>query len=173
MTISQWISAYFEKKHINEETIKPAKDFLLLWNLFEYIYYDSTHRLSPTKLLQLAEIAIQYIDFKNYESFFTFFKKRYIERGETNQKFEGLYFERENDEMLVRNTLINPSTNLEKLKALLLITYRFRNNLFHGRKEPVSINLYERPFKELNSFLMRFIEDTGKNDKVNNKRFSG
>lgn len=64
----------------------------------------------------------------------------------------------------------NNPTKCDKTKTVFLIIHRFRNNLFHGRKTPKTLNIYVQPFKEINKFLIHFIETTDDNNLINKQR---
>jgi len=57
--------------------------------------------------------------------------------------------------LLVKNVMNNENSILEeKAEALLYITYRIRNNLFHGEKDPRKIKYQDITFKLANKFLL-------------------
>ncbi len=45
------------------------------------------------------------------------------------------------------------------IKALILIIYRYRNNLFHGEKEIASLPNQQENFDYANNFLMTCLEE--------------
>lgn len=178
--VISWLNTYLVNKKINAKSVEHVMYFSLLWNLFEHTYYTKTNKLDPNALIDLAEVSINNLDSDEVEKYYNHFKKRYIGADSlSNSKFNKL--------LLCKTSKSNTLSNYEfcksiienefaekedKLKCLFLIIHRFRNNLFHGNKETLRLNLYEREFKVINKFLMHFIEQTGKNEIINNKRFS-
>ena len=89
---------------------------------------------------------------------FMFFKNRYITYGKINKQFDDLFKNKDSDdEKSLKTILLNSyKCNItEKLKANLIIAYRFRNNIFHGNKNICELN----KFNDCYLILIEFLHD--------------
>ena len=178
--VIDWLKHYFNKPNLKEKELKPILHFSLLWNLFEHTYFenDKDRRLNPKSLINLSDISFQTSKDGELDDLFNFFKKRYLSDNgvKTNRYFDDLILDKKNGSPnnydLCRDILLKSDpTKQEKLKIIFLIVHRFRNNLFHGRKYPETLNIYEKPFMKINTFLIHFIDTTAKNENINSTRF--
>ena len=174
--VIEWLKQYFSKPNLDENSLKPVLHFSLLWNLFEHTYFTDDKHLNPKRLLDLSSISLNNISDETIETTFFFFKDRYFPNNTKDNRFDTLQL----DTRIFNGisnfvfceaafTNANPSKE-EKVKSIFLVVHRFRNNLFHGRKNPSTLNIYEEPFIVINKFLLNFIENTAENDHINNNR---
>jgi hypothetical protein len=145
----EWINNRFGT-NFSENDLSSIKDFSLLWNVFENIVCDnncSVNRLSE----RLNPINF---DLAEFEDSLNYFKNRYTNDGETNNRFNHLNF-RDNDRReLVADVLIGNNKNTsDTVLALTIIVYRFRNNLFHGLKQMEFIDQQKENFDNANLIL--------------------
>lgn len=173
--VIEWLRQYFKMPDLDEKDIKPVLHFSLLWNLFEYTYFDKKNRLNTNELLEISKISSVVIEDYCITNIFNYFSKRYLSNKKTNEKFEklGLRKSQINDYQLCSLILLkeNPSKT-EKLQSIFLIVYRYRNNLFHGMKNPKQLNLYKDQFDVINQFLTFFIDQTSNNNTISKSRFN-
>lgn len=167
--VIEWLGEYFEKPNLNEKLLKPVLHFSLLWNLFEHNYFTDEKRLDPKSLLELCADSFENVEDEKLDYIFDYFKKRYFLNNTLDNKFLTLKLSElskdrnpSNFEFCQTTLKSDNSLKVEKLKTVFLIIHRFRNNLFHGRKNPETLNIYEQPFKEINKFLIHFIEKNQK-----------
>jgi hypothetical protein len=94
-----------------------------------------------------------------FRFYLTCFQKRYLEDGEPNHKFDSLSLERGGDKQLVANVLQGKSTDAaDVVKALLLVVYRLRNNMFHGEKYVFTLPPQDENFGVVNGVLATFLD---------------
>lgn len=156
---------------MDRKRLNSLMSFSLMWNVFENNYFDDSNRLNPEGLLELATLSNKYIIAEEYLSFIHHFKNRYIDDKENGKtRFNNLQL-RNKDESFVFQTLTNCSPPNHLLPTLFLISHRFRNNLFHGVKEPLTLHVYEKQFRTINKFLAKYIDDTINNSTLNKDRF--
>lgn len=175
--VIDWLKHYFNKPHMDEKSLRPVLHFSLLWNLFEHTYFTDDRHLNPKRLINLSSTSFNFLRDENLDTIFNFFKNRYFPNNQINNRFTTLQLDRRvfngqpSNYDFCQNilTVITPSKEA-KTKCIFLIIHRFRNNLFHGRKNPKTLNIYEQPFKEINKFLVNFIETTADNDTINKNR---
>lgn len=141
---------------------KALVNLVLLFNSFE----------SKTKWYRYIEKfdleKIYYLEIFNY------FKRRYVTDNKINEKFNGLfrdsYFspdnldendnESRNKKRVIECLLGNNNQDKEKLATCLIIAYRFRNNIFHGKKHICELENYLGCYKVIielfNNILIHF-----------------
>jgi hypothetical protein len=155
-----WLKKHNQTTRLNKKRLNSLMTFTLMWNLFEFNYFNEENRLTPTSLKRLALSMREAIIPDKYLKFIQHFRNRYIEDIEEGKnKFDNLQLNNI-DKDFVFTTLINCSPKENIITALFLISHRFRNNLFHGRKEPITLHLYDQQFNIINEFLSTFIDDT-------------
>ncbi len=170
LEVIQWLNDYFDNTtNFSREEINVVTDFSLLWNLFESKLAERANngeRLS-VNYIRLSAIATQVSNESNhlrqqnfYESFLHYFRERYVAANNTtNDLFEGLRIRQPDIKNKVRKVLIAEEQAHEKvIESILIIIYRFRNNLFHGEKDLHNIHSQYENFKIANAFLMKVIE---------------
>lgn len=133
--------------------------FSLLWSLFEAqalgtqgnaaSIIAATRRWADRGLLTAAAL----------EPALTCFRNRYYAGGAFTHHFEHLHLRQIDHPELVKRVLKADDVDLaETAAALLIIIYRFRNNLLHGAKWAYEIRGQFENFTHANAVLMRAIE---------------
>lgn len=162
--VLQWLNGYYDNTtNFTRDEMNVVTDFSLLWNLFESKLSERRRNgdrlsLNYNRLDTIASIIARkanHIHQQNfYEPFIAYFKERYIANNATNQLFDGLRIHRQDIKNLVRDVLLEIEQRQEKvIESLLIIIYRFRNNLFHGEKELHNIHTQYDNFRQANCFL--------------------
>lgn len=175
--VIDWLKIYFDKPQLDEQELKPVLHFSLLWNLFEHTYFTDDRNLNPKRLLNLSDLSYNNLSDDCLNTTFNFFKDRYFPNNQIDNRFNTLRIdtnernEQPSNYVICQSTFTaeNP-TKSNKAKSVFLVIHRFRNNLFHGRKNPETLSIYEQPFKAINKFLINFIETTADNNLINNQR---
>lgn len=133
--------------------------FSLLWSLFEARALN-THGNARAILALARRWADQ--DLLADDSFnpeLAYFRNRYYAEGQFTYHFAQLHLRPADQLGLVKSFLKNEPADLaETAAALLIIVYRFRNNLFHGPKWVYQIRGQFENFTHANSLLMKAIE---------------
>lgn len=175
--VIDWLKQYFNKPTLDEKSLKPVLHFSLLWNLFEHTYFTDDRPLTPQRLLKLSDISFNNFTKEEIDTTFEFFKDRYFPNNSPDSRFATLQLDSNarngqtsNKDFCTATLTASNATKQDKTKTIFLIVYRFRNNLFHGRKNPETLNIYEHPFKEINKFLIHYIGTTAETDTINNNR---
>lgn len=117
--------------------LQAVEDFSLLWSVFENQVCGT--QASPSALVaipkQLARLGR--LDMYPFREALGYFQKRYAHEGSVTHHFEGLRLPagRPKDAALVKAVVLGENQDPEDVLAgMLLIVYRYRNNLFHGAK---------------------------------------
>ena len=88
-----------------------------------------------------------------------YFRDRYFADGEFTYHFTHLHLRRSDAPALVKKVLAGEATEPEEISAaVLIIVYRFRNNLFHGVKWSYELQGQLENFTHANAALMQAIE---------------
>lgn len=140
---------------MNDPALAAVKDFSLVWNVFEDRVCENNFNIATVE----QRIAERDFNTASFADYLQYFKNRYIHEVETNERFELLYFRSHDRREFVRQVLLGELTEIRDiLLAIVIIVYRFRNNLFHGLKDIQVIDQQHTNFETANSFLMTFLD---------------
>lgn len=152
----QWINEKFHSNLTNDD-LNSVNDFLLLWSIFEKQACNNQGNIDC--ILRFVENNYERMDYDVINPIFHYFSNRYIQNGQITHRFQYLRLPNDRLHDFVSGTLMSQeSTNLDKLKACLLIVFRFRNNLFHGEKNILTINNQIDNFSNSNELIKHLIE---------------
>jgi hypothetical protein len=155
-----WINNYYGVS-LDEEELRPILFFSLLWNVFESVACNSNANIQT--IVKKVNEEHQRLPFNqgNYSESLDYFRSRYIKDGQPTASFRSFSFERNEDwKSRVANVLISNRTETSELiTALLVIVYRYRNNLFHGVKDIPTIEGQKTNFENANKVLKQFLTD--------------
>ena len=159
---TRWLEQYSDQRNHykvaldKDPVVKEIRNFLLLWNLYENLclncagkvqsIWKNTGNLSP--------------DMKDTDSFYSFIKDRYSDP----KLFERLNFKHD-DRRLDRyctsfsdrvSAILNSDdpTLEDKNTVCRMVAWRYRNNLFHGKKSLASFWTQQDIFLEVNAYLV-------------------
>ncbi|MGA2623765.1 MAG: hypothetical protein ABSF91_07930 [Bacteroidota bacterium] len=160
----KWINRYFDKKEsLKSDKIRNVTNFVLMWNIFEDLTCSRKASVESIRALidSLSKMnALGSSD--SYEEYLSYFRRRYLTNGGTNDLFDKLHFRKNEGEekRLVESVLLEAGqpTPEDTVKALMLVVYRFRNNLFHGEKDISKIELQNENFMKANMLLAHILE---------------
>lgn len=153
--MTDWINQRFGT-NFTENDLLNVKNFSLIWNVFEST--ACANHFSINRIEQ--EIGNRNIDVNNFTDNIAYFKNRYVTNGALNGRFAHLNFRPNDRQALVEDVLleINTSPN-DIILAIVIIVYRYRNNLFHGVKNIQQIDGQNENFQNANTFLTRLIDN--------------
>jgi hypothetical protein len=111
-------------------------DFSIIWSVFEAAALSG--KGSVRSIIEFIDLKHELIiDFTPIKPSLNYFQDRYVNKGVISSRFGDLNFRGNDRGELVEDVLIGKNDDaLEKIKALLVIIFRLRNNLFHGLKWP-------------------------------------
>jgi len=124
-----------EAPQLRPATLKVVSGFTFLCNLFEGVACNG--HVSVPSLGQVAErmASSPALATDNVEHCLSFYRFRYLNGDQMQERFYGLNFRQNDRQELVEAVLRGAESGLDaKLHALLIIAYRIRNNMFHGLK---------------------------------------
>ena len=137
----EWLRGHIiHADRLDDLTWDAVSGFTVLWNVFESAHCKRW--VSVAAIERLADrLGPHFVLPENLLIARHFWLDRYVIAGETNHLFEGLHLDRNKREDFVRRVLLNANAPSDDwFKALLLIVYRLRNNLFHGEKGIPDLN---------------------------------
>lgn len=133
--------------------------FSLRWSLFEAKALNT--RGNAASILAAASRWAEHglLTDQTFEPALSYFRNRYYRDGEFTYHFEHLHLRAADRQELVEAVLKKEDGDLmDVAAALLIIVYRYRNNLFHGLKWAYEIRDQYENFTHAYSVLMRAIE---------------
>jgi hypothetical protein len=154
--LRQFVPGYAE---LGDAERIAISNFTLLWSAVEGRVLKTN--ASPTSLLALASLLAQQgrLSERPFEDSVAFFRDRYFRDGEFTYRFAQLSFRARDRQALVEAVLCGREAELEHVVgALLLITYRLRNNLFHGVKWAYGIQGQQENFEHASAVLMNVLQ---------------
>lgn len=168
-----WIAANIrDGEKISKESYQCIADFCVMWALFEGTELHGIE-VAVDELQKVAQRTKANIQDKGIEVALCFWKQRYVCDGEINEKFDNLNLIHQPHKVLVSQVLLETEIDREKIiHALLIITYRIRNNLFHGNKDITQIRHQNANLDTASNFLKNILLASGRyiylNKTVNN-----
>lgn len=146
------ISIFLNQKlwtNLKEEELDSIKDFVLIWSVFEDKCFNTRFRIDKLDWF----LQDKSLDFECFMEYLLYFRKRYIKDGSFTDKYQ-LHFRSQDNEILVQDVLLWNTSDPKKLIAwMLIIVYRFRNNLFHWLKEFWKLDSQRENFIIANNLL--------------------
>jgi hypothetical protein len=150
----EWVNNKYQS-NLTEEGLQEIRDFTLLWNILENKVFD-TH-FSISRLQQF--IVAKGLQLGAFDELLTYFRNRYCLNGQINERYAYLNFRENDKEPLVRRVLLGgESTDHEKILAIGIVVYRYRNNLFHGEKDFAQLDGQTDNFRNANKFIMILLD---------------
>ncbi|MCT9000545.1 hypothetical protein [Chelativorans intermedius] len=132
--------------------------FSIVWSVFEARAL-STNANATAIVRFVDENAASFGSAEPFGDALAYFRQRYVSDGQTNHKFESLHFRQNDRRELVEAVLLeHEATPTEIVKALLIIVFRLRNNLFHGLKWAYEMRDQQRNFENAIAVLTRVLD---------------
>ncbi len=164
--VKKWLARYFDTSITNIENVletKLATAYLLVWPIFEQKLFDGEFksRNIDSKSHELAK----YYDDLEIDNVSKMFHERYKDK----QYLKHLFYKKdENIKEKMRNLILREFPDLsneDKMYLLLCVTYRYRNNIFHGNKGVLSWKNYKEQIDGCLKFMMNLIDSVKINFK--------
>ena len=154
-----WINKFLSpESDIAAHQIQSVLYFSLLWNLFEGQVCETEADIPKIKRAVQTLQRNGNLRIAEYDDCREYFIRRYVENGNVSPLFDQLNLRTQN-KSLVRDMLEGRETReCEVLQALLLIAYRYRNNLFHGVKSLPDLPSQNSNFQNANRLIMIFMD---------------
>jgi len=137
-------------------------NFTFLWSLFEAKVMGKFARADLICAKVDAWRDAGTLDADQYSVELAYFRQRYYANGSLTHHFPHLHL-RPADQFHVVQLVLDGSNNdpRDRLLTVLMIVWRFRNNLFHGEKWAYELQGQLSNFTHANAVLMRLLERHG------------
>jgi len=160
---AQWLVARAPGfRALREEEHAAIVNFTFLWSLFEAQVLNNFARadLICMKADQWRDAGT--LDADQYDVELAYFQRRYFANGVFTRHFAHLRL-RDADQLDLVGSVLNGSNNdpRDRLLTVLMVVWRFRNNLFHGEKWAYHLQDQLSNFTHANAVLMRLLERHG------------
>ena len=157
--VKTWVKEYFGLS-VNDKSLDNTNnslEFIWVWSIFEHKYLKDS-RTNKSYNDQLVDISQIFPKSRiDIDSIYGFLHNRYFQKGKTTKFFGNLNFDDKWKKQIKEILKKKEPSPEEKLKLILLILYKFRCNLFHGKKDPLLWKNFNDIFYYLNSFLANFL----------------
>ena len=149
---------------LDDDIYSECANFLFYTSWFEELVFTNKkkERQCPENLkkisIDLTDATQEFrIDLNQFDSYGDHFSQRYLNSDNSvRHAFNQLRIPKEFEDE-IKSSLIAYKDNRERNSCLLwtylMITYRFRNNMFHGAKGLISLSNYLREFRMINQFM--------------------
>jgi len=134
MTFDQWFAEYLDQDRLQVERLlrdRTATRFLIAWSLFESRCFEGSIKIG--KLSNFAEYIKENGDFRR--DAFLEAGRHFHSRYQIKSHYRNLMYKQRSREMEeILSKQFDTLTDYQLIFMLLLVVYRFRNNIFHGNK---------------------------------------
>ena len=160
MNQEKWVEQNFCSK-LSKETMKMLFNFQVIWHIFEKEVFNTNFQKS--EINQLSILLSKKIDENDLEKIInnisSYFLYRYGEKNHINCSFSTFNFYEKDIKYDEYINCFSSSNSSDKVKVLLWISYRVRNNWFHGIKCIEELDNQKLLFSTINSFLILCIDN--------------
>jgi hypothetical protein len=140
---------------LSYEERTAIQQFALLWSLFEGRTLRSEGSARQIMAVIHDGVSTGRIRIEPYEDCLEYFRNRYYEAGNFTHYYQQLKLRGNDNAPLVRAVLCRDNNDAaDCISAILIVIYRFRNNLFHGQKWEYELAGQLANFKHANGVLM-------------------
>lgn len=165
----EWLGSVFPNGKFDLKELSPIFGFSLLWNLFERVQCNELGRNFEAKdLVKIGLKDFDKVSENTLSNTFSHFVERYVlDKDKGAERLRKLGLQKYGNSVKPFNQtvedFVKTALNLEqeelskKMTILLLVVYRFRNNLFHGSKNTVMLNKFAVEFTVINIFLREYL----------------
>jgi hypothetical protein len=159
----QWLLARAPGFQVLPEDDRAAIfNFTFLWSLFEAQVMGNFARADRilAKVDEWREADM--LDADQYDGELAYFRQRYFANGEFTHHFDHLHLRPADQPDILQSVLDGRNNDArDRLLTVLIIVWRFRNNLFHGEKWAYQLQGQLPNFTHANAVLMRLLERHG------------
>ncbi len=152
-----WISGFLKTTEKEAQKLldnELARYFLIVWSIYEAKCFDGFVKIE--KMKQFVDKIEKSIDPKSIDNDSEYFHKRYRDKD----KYRNLIYKEKYDSEKFRKIIDKEYSDLtinEKIYLLAFVTYRYRNNIFHGSKGLESWLTFDEQIKKCIQILQVFI----------------
>ncbi len=147
---------------LSTEELSAISDFSLLWSLLEARILNSDGSARAICDVVDAWTTAGTLDASLLDPELSYFRQRYFANGAVTDHYEHLGLPKNDLGAMVR-AVIDGSNNdpRDRVAAVLIIVFRYRNNLFHGVKWQYKLGDQLGNFTTANAVLMKVLDGHG------------
>jgi hypothetical protein len=155
-----WLEANAQGfRDLSKEERSAVLHFTFLWSLFEGQNLNSYGTAEGIDKFVKARAKKSNLKINEFSTHLHYFRNRYVKNGKFTHHFERLEFRRHDKRNLVESVLIGKTNDLEAvITAMLIIVFRYRNNLHHGLKWAYGLQGQLDNFRIANDLLITVID---------------
>lgn len=163
MPVLEWLRSKapsFARLTADEQ--RAIADFSLLWSLFEsqLLNTAASARTICDTVQEWHDAGT--LDAVPFDPELTYFQQRYYSNSRFTHYFDALLLRGHDREDLIRGVIdSNDNDPRHRMATVLLIVFRYRNNLFHGVKWQYELAGQLDNFVAANAVLMKVLEQHG------------
>lgn len=155
-----WLNRYAPGfQALSPEEREAITQFSFLWTMFEGRVLST--RASANAIVEASQqwASNGLLTADTFGQEIAYLRDRYVEDGKFTYHFNHLHLRRNDAPALVEEVLVGEASEPEEIAAaVLIIVYRFRNNLFHGVKWSYELQGQLENFTHASVALMKAIE---------------
>lgn len=145
--------------------------FLFVFNIFESEFFEEKNDKCVSERIEDIENFCneKHLLLDELKSFHSHFKTIYIDNKDGKERFDTLceFLGNKKKEYLkyfLEHTLDDKKNKEHSLKNALTLSYRFRNNLYHGTKDLTYLGDYKDDFEVITKFLKELMKHLDNNN---------
>lgn len=147
---------------LSEAEQSAIADFSLLWSLFENRILNTEGNAANICAAVEDWHGANTLDVAAFAAELAYLRDRYYANGDFTYHFGNLNFRKPDREPLVRAVIDGSDNDPRRLMAaILIIVFRYRNNLFHGEKWRYNLKGQLGNFTTANDVLTKVLERHG------------
>ena len=155
--VIEWLNAFTPAGSLDAQD--SVLHFPRMWNLFEAVACNKHASNTSIEAVVNALHSDDLLSREDFSYYAEYFRNRYLQDGHENERFDQLKFYKNEDKQFVASALMDETKPTNDLvSALLMIVYRYRNNLFHGEKWLYNLHNQSENFQVANQLLARVLE---------------
>ena len=160
MDTTEWLKRYAPGfQMLSSKERKEIMHFLFLWSLFESEALNKRGNVTAITTVVRDWVNAGLLTGDSFELQLAYFQNRYYRDDDFTDHFDHLKLQNSDRPDLVRKVLRNDATDRSEIvAAVLIIVYRFRNNLFHGEKWAYQLKGQLENFNHANVALMQAMD---------------
>jgi hypothetical protein len=161
-----WLASYLGEKKSEVSLLirdRTALDFLISWSIFESDCFSGF-----CKLDEIKSYSVKLVESAKYRTgSISRYVEHFHERYQQNKLYKNLMHKQKcKNAEIILSKKINDLEENEKVFLLVLVVYRYRNNIFHGNKGVSSWLAYKEQIKMCCEVMHHFI---GMSEVAHNK----
>ncbi|MBT3338857.1 MAG: hypothetical protein HN855_15655 [Anaerolineae bacterium] len=157
-SFNNWLASYLQQNvsEVSKLTENQfAMEFLMTWSIFESDCFNGFCKMGIIPVFSKKLAATE----KNYPTTFPELAKCFHKRYQSKKKYSNLVHGKkipDLEKILAKE--IKDLNREDEVYLLLVVVYRYRNNMFHGNKNVASWLQYEKQIRRCTTIMQNLID---------------